>query len=73
MHSAWKPRCAGERRVELVESGLSHRILFAVSKHLRVSEEVLGDELPGALYVYKRVLNARTVLDRVQALAERAG
>jgi hypothetical protein len=61
------------RRVELVESGLSHRILFAVSKHLRVSEEVLGDELPGALYVYKRVLNARTVLDRVQALAERAG
>lgn len=60
------------RRVELVQSGLSHRILFAVSKHLRVSEEVLGDELPGALYVYKRVLNARTVLDRIEALAERA-
>ena len=60
------------RRVELVESGLSHRILFAVSKHLRVSEEVLGDELPGALYVYKRVLNARAVLDRVESLAARA-
>ena len=58
------------RRVELVEQGLSHRILFAVSKHLRVSEEVLGDELPGALYVYKRVLHARTVLDRIEALAE---
>ena len=57
------------RRVELVwESGLSHRILFAVSKHLRGSEEVLGDELPGALYVYKRVLNARAVLDRVESL-----
>ena len=60
------------RRVELVEQGLSHRILFAVSKHLRVSEEVLSDQLPGALYVYKRVLNARTVLDRIEALAERA-
>ena len=43
-----------------------------LSKHLRVSEEVLGDELPGALYVYKRVLNARAVLDRVESLAARA-
>jgi predicted nuclease of restriction endonuclease-like RecB superfamily len=65
-------RAAVWRRVELVEQGLSQRILFAVSQHLRVSEEVLGDELPGALYVYKRILSARTVLERVQALAERA-
>ena len=61
------------RRVDLVERGLGGRILFAVSHHLRVSEEVLGDDLPGALYVYKRVMNARSVIERVQALASRAG
>lgn len=60
------------RRVEWVERGLPHRILFAVSAHLRVSEAVLGDELPGALYVYKRVMSARAVLERVEALAKRA-
>jgi uncharacterized protein len=60
------------RRVELVERGLGARILFAVSKHLRVSEAVLGEELPGALYVYKRMMSARSVLERVEALARRA-
>ena len=63
-------RAAVWRRVELVEAGLPHRILFAVSSRLRVSEEVLGDELPGALYVYKGVMNARGVLARVEALAD---
>ena len=57
------------RRVDLVERGIGGRILFAVSQHLRVSEDVLGDNLPGALYVYKRVMNARAVLERVEALA----
>lgn len=59
------------RRVELVERGLEHRILFAVSKHLRVSEAALDDEQPSALYVYKRVMHARTILDRIEALARR--
>ena len=59
------------RRVELVERGLRERILFAVSQHLRVSEQALGDDLPGALYVYKRVMNARAVLDRADRLVER--
>ncbi len=57
------------RRVELVAAGLGERILFAVSERLRVSEQVLGDDLPGALYVYKRVMNARAVLERVDRLA----
>jgi uncharacterized protein len=57
------------RRVELVEAGLSERILFAVSERLRVSEQVLGEERPGALYVYKKVMNARAVLERVERLA----
>jgi len=59
------------RRVELVERGLPHRILFAVSKHLRVSEAALTDELPGSLYVYARALDARTILERVERLAAR--
>jgi predicted nuclease of restriction endonuclease-like RecB superfamily len=59
------------RRVELVEQGLGERILFAVGKHLRVSEAALGEELPGALYVYARTLMPREVLARVEALAER--
>ena len=56
------------KRVELVEAGLPHTILFAVSERLRVSEEVLGDELPGALYVYKGKISARTVLERIERL-----
>jgi predicted nuclease of restriction endonuclease-like RecB superfamily len=59
------------RRVELIERGLPHRILFAVSKHLRVSEAALGDDLPGSLYVYARTLDARAVLDHVERLAAR--
>ena len=46
-------RAAVWKRVELVQAGLAERILFAVSSRLRVSEEVLDEELPGALYVYK--------------------
>jgi hypothetical protein len=57
------------RRVELVAAGLGERILFAVSERLRVSEQVLGDDLPGALYVYKRVMSARAVLERIDRLA----
>jgi uncharacterized protein len=59
------------RRVELVERGLPQRILFAVSQRLRVSEEALGDDVPGALFVYKRVLSARAILERVELLANR--
>jgi predicted nuclease of restriction endonuclease-like RecB superfamily len=59
------------RRVELIERGLPHRILFAVSKHLRVSEAVLGDDLPGSLYVYARALEPRAILERVEHLAAR--
>lgn len=53
------------RRVELVQAGLSERIIFAVSKRLRVSEAVLDDALPGELYVYKGVINARAIAERL--------
>jgi predicted nuclease of restriction endonuclease-like RecB superfamily len=54
------------RRVELVTAGLSQRVLFAVSARLRVSEAVLGEELPGRLYVYKGALSAKEVLRRLE-------
>jgi uncharacterized protein len=56
------------RRVDLARGGLPHRILFAVSRDLRVSEEVLDDVATAALYVFARVLNARAVLGRLEAL-----
>jgi len=65
-------RAAVWKRVELVQAGLAERILFAVSAHLRVSEEVLDGDLPSALYVYKRAMSARTIADRLEALAGRA-
>ncbi len=57
------------RRVDLVRAGLPHRILFAVSRDLRVSEELLQDTSTAALYVFTRVLGARAVLGRLDTLA----
>ncbi len=64
-------RAAVWKRVELVQAGLAERILFAVSSHLRVSEEALDGELPGALYVYKHAMSARTIAERLERLATR--
>ncbi|HEX3695336.1 MAG TPA: DUF790 family protein [Polyangia bacterium] len=58
------------RRIDLVRGGLARPIVFAVSKHLRVSEAALGDDLPGALYVYAKAMNARAVVARIEALAK---
>ena len=60
------------RRIELVRKGLPQAVIFAVSKHLRVSEAALDEELPAALYVYARVMSAHAVLKRVQEVATRA-
>jgi predicted nuclease of restriction endonuclease-like RecB superfamily len=65
-------RAAVWKRVELVQAGLRERILFAVSSRLRVSEDVLEADLPGALYVYKQRMNARTIADRLERLATSA-
>ena len=55
------------RRVDLVEAGLPQPIVFAVSRRLRVSEEVLGEDRPGRLYVYKGVMSARAVEELLDA------
>lgn len=57
------------KRVELVRAGLPHRILFAVSKTLRVGESVLDDAPHAALYVFTRVISAKHVLQRIEQLA----
>jgi uncharacterized protein len=64
-------RAAVWKRVEMAERGLGEAIVFAVSKHLRVSEEVLPDEVPASLYVYARTLNASAILERVEQVASR--
>jgi predicted nuclease of restriction endonuclease-like RecB superfamily len=64
-------RAAVWRRVELVQAGLGEHILFAVSSRLRVSEEVLVGDLPGALYVYKGTMSARMIADRLEVLTRR--
>ncbi|WP_394842463.1 DUF790 family protein [Pendulispora brunnea] len=61
-------RAAVWKRIELVQAGLAQHILFAVSSRLRVSEDVLGDDLPSALYVYKGAMNARTIAERLERL-----
>lgn len=56
------------KRVELAQNGLNQRILFAVSSRLRVSEQVLAEQGPAELYVYKGALSAREVLKRLDTL-----
>ncbi len=64
-------RAAVWKRVEMAEAGLPFPVVFAVSKHLRVSEEILPADAPAALYVYARTMNARAVFERVEAVAGR--
>lgn len=68
--SFWS-RSAVWKRVELVEKGLEAPVLFAVPSRLRVSEEVLPEDLPSALYVYKGVLSPKQIDDRLKDLAAR--
>ncbi len=57
------------KRVELAQSGLGARIVFCASARLRVSAEVLEDDAPAALYVYKGKPSARALLEVVQRVA----
>lgn len=53
------------RRVELIRKGFPARIVLAVGKQLRVSEEVLGEEDAGEIYVYRATMSPRAVLARL--------
>lgn len=67
-HFGFWSRDAVFRRVEAIRKGLPIRLLLAVGKHLRVSEEVLGEDDAGEVYVYKTALSPRAVRDRLDAL-----
>jgi predicted nuclease of restriction endonuclease-like RecB superfamily len=56
-------------RVEAVEAGLTEPALFAVSERLRVSKEVLPQDSPAALYVFKGTLRPKLVLEHLEAIA----
>jgi predicted nuclease of restriction endonuclease-like RecB superfamily len=61
-------RAAVWQRVELLRKGtFPARILLAVGKQLRVSEEVLGEGDAGEVLVYPRTLSPRAVLERLRA------
>jgi uncharacterized protein len=57
------------RRVDLVQRGLGHKMLFAVSSRLRVSQELLDENASSALYVYKGTMSARTIAEHLDRLA----
>ncbi len=57
------------RRIDLVDRGLGHKMLFAVSSRLRVSEELLDENASSALYVYKGAMSARAIAERLDRLA----
>ncbi|MEO7036686.1 MAG: DUF790 family protein [Polyangiaceae bacterium] len=61
-------RAAVWRRVELVEKGLSTKIVFVVSARLRVSEEVLDGAESAALYVYKGAINHKSLQRKLDQL-----
>ena len=52
------------RRIELAQKGLPDPVIFAVCKHLRVSEAALPEQASAALYVYAHKLSARALLER---------
>jgi hypothetical protein len=53
------------QRVEQIRRGLGTRLLLAVGKHLRVSEELLDEKDEGEIYVFRQTLSPRAVLTRL--------
>lgn len=61
-------RAAVWRRVEQIQAGMPARLILAVSKGARVSEEVLDEEEAGSsVYVFKSALSAKEILARLDA------
>ncbi|MSP24755.1 MAG: DUF790 family protein [Myxococcales bacterium] len=61
-------RAAVWQRIETLRRGeFPVRILLALGKHLRVSEEALDEDSAGELYVYRERMQPRAVLARLEA------
>ena len=61
------------KRIELVEAGMSERVIFAVSSRLRVSEQALDEDLPSALLVYKGAILVRRLVELLDELVPPLG
>lgn len=59
-------RAAVFARVDQIRRGLGGRMILAVGKHLRVSEELLSDDDAGEIHVFKTALSARAILERLE-------
>jgi predicted nuclease of restriction endonuclease-like RecB superfamily len=60
-------RAAVWQRIETIARGsMPARLILAVSKQLRVSEELLGEQEAGELYVYRTRMSPRAILDRLE-------
>jgi predicted nuclease of restriction endonuclease-like RecB superfamily len=61
----WSRAAVWQRVEQIRHGGLRCRLLLAVGKQLRVSQDVLGEEDAGELYVYKATMSPRAVLSRL--------
>jgi len=59
-------RAAVWQRVDLIRKGFPARILLAIGKQLRVSEDVLGEDEAGEIYVYRATMSPADVLERLR-------
>ena len=56
------------KRIELAQRGLKSPIVFCAGQRLRVSEAALDESTHASLYVYKGVISASQVMERVERL-----
>ena len=57
-------------RVELLERGFKERFILAVSRKLRVSDEIADDGFPGGILVYAQSISAHAVRRMLDAIVE---
>lgn len=58
-------RAAVFQRIDLVKKGTGGRMILAVGKHLRVSQELLDEDDGGEIYLFKSTLSAKEILLRL--------
>ena len=60
-------RTAVWQRIEAVGDDFPARLILAIGKQLRVSEELLDESEMGQIYVYKQTMRPRAVLEHLEA------
>jgi len=57
------------KRVELLDASFGHKVILAVSKKLRVSDQVAGDDFPGRILVYSNAITAGSVVRMLEQIS----